>query len=155
MKLIKFGSRNSFIKWFYSKDRNIDYPLVDLNFRHCWEEDTHIYRAVDDKKDIGVIFISCCYPEEMWIDLFEIKDGNHKKGFGTEMFQLLMEKHKPCYIKLECVEEYDEEKEAHHFWKKMGFHKTREKYLGCEVFKKTYKKKYWKEYDKLFAANSR
>ena len=149
MKLIEFGSRHTFYDWFYRGDRSDNYPLVDINYRHCWEEDTHIYRVVEKGKDVGIIFISCCYPGEMWIDLFEVRSGYHKKGIGTEMFQLLMEKHKPCYIKLECVEEYDEAKEAHQFWKKMGFHKTREKYMGCEVLKKTYKKKYWKEYDKL------
>jgi len=150
MKLIEFGSRHSFYNWFYRGDRNDNYPLIDFNYRYCWEEDTHIYRVVDKRKDIGVIFISCCYPDEMWIDLFEVRDGYHRKGIGTEMFRLLMEKHKPLYVRLECAEEYGKVKEVHSFWKKMGFRKTTETVVfGNEVLKKVFKTKYWKDYDKL------
>ena len=120
MKLIEFGSRNSFYKWFYKNDRSDDYPLTDFNYRRCWEEDTHIYRCVEKGKDVGVIFIICYGPGKMWIDLFEVKEGKYRTGIGTEMFRLLMEKHTPLYVKLECVEEEDKEKQAHHFWRKMG-----------------------------------
>ena len=48
------------------------------------------------------------------------------------------------------------EKQAHHFWRKMGFHKTYDKTVfddgwevSGDVFIKTYTKKYWKNYDKL------
>ena len=150
MKLIEFGSRHTFYDWFYRGGRNDNYPLVYLNYTHCWEEDTHIYRCVEKGKDVGVIFISCCYPGEMWIDLFEVRDGYHKKGIGTEMFNLLMERHKPLHIKLECVEEYDKNnQEAHKFWRKMGFHKTKDRTVLGDAFVKTYTKKYWKNYDKL------
>lgn len=54
MKLIEFGSRYSFYKWFYKHDRSDNYPLTDLNYRHCWEDDTHIYRCVEKGKDVGV-----------------------------------------------------------------------------------------------------
>ena len=153
MKLIKFGSRQSFHKWFYRRNRSDNYPLTDFNYRHCWEEDTHIYRCVEKGKDVGVIFIMR-YIDKMWIDLFEVKKGKYRTGIGTEMFRLLTEKHKPLYVKLECVEEKDEEKQAHRFWRKMGFHKTYDKTVFDEgwtvsgdVFAKTYTKKYWKDYN--------
>ena len=57
MKLIEFGSRHSFNEWFYRYDRSGNYPLTDLNYRHCWEDDTHIYRCVEKGKDVGIIFI--------------------------------------------------------------------------------------------------
>ena len=153
MKLIEFGSRQSFHKWFYRADRSDNYPLVDINYRRCCEEDTHIYRCVEKGKDVGVISIMC-YLEKMWLDLFEVKKGKYRIGIGTEMFRLLMEKHTPLYVKLECVEEKDKEKQAHHFWKKMEFHKTYDKTVFDEgwavsgdVFVKTYTKKYWKDYN--------
>ena len=152
MKLIEFGSRDSFYKWFRRGFRSDDYPLTDFNYRHCREEDTHIYRCVEKGKDVGLIFIICYNPGEMWIDLFEVKKGKYRTGIGTEMFRLLMEKHTPLYVKLECVEEEDEEKQAHHFWRKMGFHKTYDKTVfddgwevSGEVFVKKYTKKYWKK----------
>ena len=93
---------------------------------------------------------------KMWIDLFEVKKGKYRTGIGTEMFKLLMEKHTPLYVKLECVEEEDKEKQAHHFWRKMGFHKTYDKTVfddgwevSGDVFVKKYTKKYWKNHDKL------
>ena len=156
MKLIEFGSRYSFNKWFYRHDRSDDYPLTDLNYRHCWEDDTHIYRCVEKGKDVGIIFIICYYPGKMWIDLFEVNKEKYRTGIGTEMFRLLMEKHTPLYVKLECVEEKDKEKQAHHFWRKMGFHRTYDRTVFGEnwtvsgdVFIKTYTKKYWKNYGKL------
>ena len=152
MKLIEFSSRYSFNEWFYRGDRSDNYPLTDFNYRHCWEEDTHIYRCVEKGKDVGLIFIICYNPGEMWIDLFEVKKGKYGTGIGTEMFRLLMEKHKPLYVKLECVEE-GKEKQAHHFWRKMGFHKTTMVddiwTASGDVFIKTYTKKYWKNYDKI------
>ena len=155
MKLIEFKSRYSFYKWFYRNDRSDNYPLTDFNYRHCWEEDTHIYRCVEKGKDVGVIFIICYSPGKMWIDLFEVKKGKYRTGIGTEMFKLLMEKHTPLYVKLECVEEEDEEKQAHHFWRKIGFHKTYDRttfddiYTASgEVFVKKYTKKFWKNYSK-------
>ena len=101
MKLIEFGSRYTFRDWFSRKDRSTNYPLIENNYLYCWEEDTHIYRAVENGKDIGIIFLSCIYPGSMWIDLFEIRDGYHRKGLGTEMFRLPMEKHRPNYIQLQ------------------------------------------------------
>lgn len=77
MKLIEFGSRYSFNEWFYRGDRSDNYPLIDINYRRCWEEDTHIYRCVENGKDVGVIFIICYGPGEMWIDLFEVKKGKY------------------------------------------------------------------------------
>ena len=152
MKLIEFKSIDSFYKWFRRGFRSDDYPLTDFNYRHCWEEDTHIYRCVEKGKDVGLIFIICYNPGEMWIDLFEVKKGKYGTGIGTEMFRLLMEKHKPLYVKLECVEE-GKEKQAHHFWRKMGFHKTTMVddiwTASGDVFMKTYTKKYWKNHDKL------
>lgn len=149
MKLIEFGTRDSFYKWFRRGFRCDDYPLTDNNLRRCCEEESHIYRCVEKGKDVGVISIMC-YPDKMWIDLFEVKKGKYRTGIGTEMFRLLMEKHTPLYVKLQCVEEEDEEKQAHHFWKKMGFHKTYDKTVFDEgwtvsgdVFAKTYAKKYW------------
>lgn len=144
MKLIEFGSRHTFYDWFYRGGRNDNYPLVYLNYTHCWEEDTHIYRCVEKGKDVGVIFISCCYPGEMWIDLFEVRDGYHKKGIGTEMFNLLMERHKPLFIQLQCVEEKDDE--ALSFWRKMGFHKKRYDRYDDNIMYKRITKKYWKNY---------
>ena len=142
MKLIEFGSRHTFYDWFYRGGRNDNYPLVYLNYTHCWEEDTHIYRCVEKGNDVGVIFISCCYPGEMWIDLFEVRDGYHKKGIGTEMFNLLMERHKPLFIQLQCVEEKDDE--ALSFWRKMGFHKKRYDRYDDNIMYKRITKKYWK-----------
>ena len=88
--------------------------------------------------------------------VINIEQDRYKTGIGTEMFRLLMEKHTPLYVKLECVEEEDKEKQAHHFWRKMGFHKTYDKTVfddgwevSGDVFIKTYTKKYWKNYDKL------
>ena len=144
MKLIEFGSRHTFYDWFYRGDRSDNYPLVYLNYRHCWEEDTHIYRAVEKGKDIGIIFISCCYPGEMWIDLFEVRDGYHRKGLGAEMFNLLIERHKPNFIQLQCVEERDNE--ALNFWRKMGFHKKRYDRYNDDIMYKRITKKYWKNY---------
>lgn len=144
MKLIKFGTWGTFYDWFWRGKRHDNYPLIEINYPHCWEEDTHIYRAVENGKDVGVIFISCCYPGEMWIDLFEIRDGYHKKGLGKEMFRLLMEKHKPNYIQLQCVEERD--KSALTFWRKMGFHKERYDRYDDNIMHKSITKKYWKNY---------
>ena len=156
MKLIEFGSRHSFYKWFYKNDRSDDYPLTDFNYRHFWEEDTHIYRCVEKGKDVGVIFIICYGPGKMWIDLFEVKKGKYRTKKKKKMFRLLMEKHIPLYVKLECVEEEDKEKQAHHFWRKMGFHKTYDKTVfddgrevSGDVFINTYTKKYLKNYDKI------
>ena len=146
MKLIEFGSRHTFRDWFFRGNRNDRYPLIETNYPHCWEEDTHIYRAVENGKDVGVIFISCLYPGEMWIDLFEIRNDSHRKGLGTEMFRLLMERHRVNYVQLECVEEFGKVKETHRFWKKMGFHKVRNLYNN-DLMEKRISKKYWKEYD--------
>ena len=157
MKLIEFRSRHFFNEWFHRGGRSDNYPLIDNNLRYWWEEeDSHIYRCVEKGKDVGVIFIICYSPDKMWIDLFEVKEGKYRTGIGTEMFRLLMEKHTPLYVKLECVEEEDKEKQAHHFWRKMGFHKTYDRTVfedtwtvSGEVFVKKYTKKYWKNYDKL------
>lgn len=142
MKLIEFGSRYSFYDWFWRGKRSDNYPLIELNYRHCWEDDTHIYRATENRKDVGIIFISCCNPGEMWIDLFEIREGYCNKGLGTEMFKLLIKKHKPEYIQLQCVEERDDE--ALSFWRKMGFHKKRNSGYYDNLMYKNISKKYWK-----------
>lgn len=144
MKLIEFGSRHTFYDWFWRGNRSDNYPLIEINYTHCWEEDTHIYRAVENGKDIGVIFISCCYPGEMWIDLFEIRKDYNRKGLGTEMFNLLIERHKPLFIQLQCVEEKDDE--ALSFWRKMGFHKKRYDRYDDNIMYKRITKKYWKNY---------
>ena len=165
MKLIEFGSKriefgaiDSFYKWFLRGIRSYDYPLIDRNLRRWFEgEESHIYRCVEKGKDVGVVFITCYNPGEMWIDLFEVNEKKYRTGIGTEMFRLLMEKHTPLYVKLECVEEEDKEKQAHHFWRKMGFHKTYDKTVfddgwevSGDVFIKKYTKKYWKNHDKVY-----
>lgn len=141
MKLIKFGSRYSFYNWFWRGNRNENYPLIQLNYPHCWAEDTHIYRAVENGKDVGVIFISCCFPGEMYIDLFEIKRNSQRKRLGTEMFNLLLKSHTPTFIQLQCVEN---DNAALSFWKKMGFHKNMALGFDDGLMYKKITKKYWK-----------
>ena len=87
--------------------------------------------------------------------IVKVNKVKYRTGIGTEMFRLLMEKHTPLYVKLECVEEKDKEKQAHHFWRKMGFHKTYDRTVfddwtvSGDVFVKRYTKEYWKNYDKI------
>lgn len=145
MKLIKFGSRQAFYEWFWRGKRSDNYPLIEFNYSYCREEDTCIYRAIENGKDVGIIFISDLFPGEMWIDLFEINSKFHRKGLGTEMFKLLMEKYKPNFLQLECAE--DNNKEALTFWKKMGFRKKQYDSYYEHLMYKNFTKKYWKNYD--------
>lgn len=60
MKLIEFGSRYSFYKWFYKHDRSDNYPLTDLNYRHCGKT-THIFIGVLKKERMLVLMIKKMY----------------------------------------------------------------------------------------------
>ena len=140
MKLIKFGSRHSFYNWFSRKNREKDYLLIRWNYLHSFEEDTIIYRAVDKGKDVGIVFVSgSLYPGEIWIDLFEINKKYYRKSLGTEMFNLLIGKHKPYYIQLQCAVD----KGALSFWRKMKFKKLQHGIEDDGVMYRKISKKYY------------
>ena len=123
MKFIRFGSLLFFKCWFNRTGRFENYPLIDLNYYRCIEDDTVIYRLVQGGKDIGIAFVSNIHEDDIWIDLFEISEKYRGKGYGTKMVDMIVDIYKPKRIHIQCAGDHGKRKgDAYKFWKGRGFH---------------------------------
>lgn len=123
MKLIKFSCEDAFRKWFERKKRSRQYSLIDFNYYGCLYNDSVIYRAVINGKDVGIVFISRIYDNSLWIDLFEVREECRRKGCGSEMLRLLTQERGPVTVRLSCVRDRNDrlDKNAYRFWRSKGF----------------------------------
>lgn len=124
MKFIKFGSLPYFRRWFDRNGRFENYTLIDINYRYNIEEDSEIYRLIQDRKDIGIAFVSNIYDGDMWIDLLEVRKEYRGKGYGSKMVDMIADIYKPERIYIRCAEDSDGKRKgkAYEFWNGRGFH---------------------------------
>ncbi len=134
MKLTFFKTEHSFNKWFYGK-RNCDkFPFTDFNLI-CAEDPVEICRLTDKNITIGMV-VYTKFDENMFINLFEIRDKFRGRGYGRVMFDMLMDVTEPKTVSL-----YFADKNAKQFWKSLGFHrKFKDQDDEREMYKKIKKK---------------
>ena len=137
MKLIKFSGEDAFRKWFRRR-RSERYFLIDYNYYGCLYNDSVIYRAVINGKDVGIVFISRVFDDSLWIDLFEVREECRRRGYGSEMLRLLIQERGPVTVRLSCVRDRNDrlDKNAYRFWRSKGFRLDSYSYYDSIMVKK-------------------
>lgn len=140
MRLSKFKTEYSFGKWF-SKNRE-KFGFTSINLRGV-DEPYEIARLTDKNKTVGLVVYNQWDKDEMYIALFEIQEKYRGRGYGREMFDMLIKEENPKWVLLDFC--YGDGGDSLKFWRKMGFHRRLKYTISDTEMRKTIRKKHKKQ----------
>lgn len=126
MKIIRFGSYESFCKWFNRVDRTTDFGLISANYWHYRKHDNlDIFRFVENGKITGIAFVTPYeelndIDEDRYLNLFEIKNKLRRRGRGFWFFQMIKDYYKKK-VKVKHFVLYPIDDGSERFWRSIGF----------------------------------